>query len=86
MSRDVSSLSLAPAPEGGDGDAGETTGDVASYLAGRTDAASERVVSLTTRIPESLRRRIRLTAMEQGRDVQDVAVEAWENWLRSADA
>jgi hypothetical protein len=57
---------------------------VLAYIGG--GASREHTVTLATRVPESLRQRVRVAAAEDGREIQDMAVEAWENWLAKRQA
>ena len=56
---------------------------VRTYLGG---ANREHTVTLATRVPESLRQRVRVAAAEDGREIQDMAIEAWEAWLARRSA
>lgn len=52
-----------------------------SAMGGEVERRPDPLVPLSTRIPESLRKRIRIAALDNDRDVQDVVREALESWL-----
>lgn len=52
-----------------------------SRMAGEPERKPDPLVPLSTRIPESLRKRVRIAALENDRDVQEVVAEALATWL-----
>lgn len=42
---------------------------------------TEPLVALSTRIPESLRKQLKVASVLQEKDMQDVVTEALEDWL-----
>ena len=45
--------------------------------------AVDPLVPLSLRVPQSLRRRLRIACLQRDRSVQDVVAEALETWLKS---
>lgn len=68
----------APAPRTVEGQLGKMTG-------GEPGPVSDPVVALSTRIPESVRKRLRIAALRNDMVVQDVVVEALRDWLTKHD-
>lgn len=62
----------APEPRTVEATVGRMTGEA---------PVSDPLVPLSTRVPESLRKRVRMAALSHDRDVQDVVAEALGSWL-----
>jgi hypothetical protein len=58
-----------------------TVEDRVSRMAGEVESAPDPMVALSTRIPESLRKRLRIAALTHDIEVQDAVAEALELWL-----
>ena len=63
----------APAPR--------TVEDRVARMGGEPETRPDPLVALSTRIPESLRRRVRRTAFDVDVDVQDAVADALRMWL-----
>jgi hypothetical protein len=58
-----------------------TVEDQVARMVGESEARHDPTVALSTRIPESLRKRLRLAALKHDLDVQDAVVDALKMWL-----
>lgn len=58
-----------------------TVEDRVTRMAGEAEVRRDPLVALSTRIPESIRKRVRMAALDNDKDVQDVVEEALRSWL-----
>lgn len=61
--------------------AARTVEDRVARMAGEPVTRPDPLVPLSTRIPETLRKRVKMAALDHDREVQSVVTEALETWL-----
>ncbi len=58
-----------------------TVADRVSRYASEVEPAPDQIVALSVRVPESLRKRLRIAALQHDRETQKIVIEALEAWL-----